>query len=163
MKLIYLDFDGVICTNRACHAIGETGMNTYLDPTACKLVERLIVECDAKVVISSDWRLKHSKTEIFNMLKSGGHHIIANNLHTRWATPDLLRDPKPSSRGKEIELSLAEIEAHDSVSNYVILDDVHDFMNYQEKNVVLCDQDDGIGFRDFCKAQNLLITKDHKA
>lgn len=156
MKLIYLDFDGVICTDRACEAIGETGTNTYLDPIACKLVEKLITKFDAKVVISSDWRTKHSKSEIFNMLKSAGHRVIADSIHSRWATPDFIRNPEPSSRGHEIEASLVEISTHESVEAYVILDDVSDFIEYQMPYFVECDQHDGMGYRQYVKAERIL-------
>lgn len=142
MKLIYLDIDGVLCTHRASAAIGETGTMDYLDPIACKLVERLITEFEAKVVISSTWRLVNSKREVFQLFRCAGHHILANAIYTRWCTPDL----KGKARGHEIEASLSEIENHEHVTGYVILDDDSDMLEYQQPFFVKCDTYDGLGF-----------------
>lgn len=156
MKLIFLDYDGVICTNRASEAMGETGVNTYLDPIACKLIERLITDCSASVVISSDWRLQYSKKEMIQMLKSGGHFVLANSFHSRWSTPDFIRNAEPSSRGHEIEASIAEISAHEEVEAYVILDDVHDFLEYQQRYFVECNHYNGIGYKQYIAAKAVL-------
>ncbi len=153
MKLIYLDIDGVLCTHRASAAIGETGTMDYLDPIACKLVERLITEFEAKVVISSTWRLTHSKREMYQLFRCAGHHVIADALHERWTTPH----PRTGKRrGHEIEISLSEIENHEHVTAYVILDDDNDMLEYQQPFFVKCDTYDGIGFRQYEQARGIL-------
>ena len=157
-NLIYLDIDGVLCTHRACAAIGETtGTADYLDPIACKLVERLISEFDGRVVISSTWRLSHNKRDMYHIFRCAGFHLIADALHDRWSTPNLdgYRG-LPCRRGREIEASLSEIENHEHVTSYVIIDDSDDFLDYQKNHFVKCDQFDGIGFLDYEKARQIL-------
>lgn len=152
-KIIFLDFDGVIRTTRASIAIGETGMLTYLDPIACKLVEKLITDHGARIVISSTWRNQHKKRDIYYLLKSAGHHIICGAMHERWCTPHF-RDGR--SRGHEIEVLLSEIESHEHVESYVILDDDNDMLSYQQKHFVNTDGHDGLGFEDWRAADKIL-------
>lgn len=152
MKIIYLDIDGVLCTHRASAAIGETVRMDYLDPIACKLVERLITEFQAKIVISSTWRLVCSKGEMYQLFRCAGHHILANAIYTRWCTPDF----KGKKRGYEIEASLSEIENHDHVTHYVILDDDSDMLPYQLPHFARCDTYDGLGFSGYEKARRIL-------
>lgn len=160
MKLIYLDIDGVLCTHRASAAIGETGTMDYLDPIACKLVERLITEFSARVVISSTWRITHSKREMYQLFRCAGHHIIAESLHTRWATPNLKGlSGFPCQRGKEIEASLSEIENVEFVTGYVILDDDSDMLEYQMPFFVKCDVYDGLGFLGYERAREILAKR----
>ena len=154
MKLIYLDIDGVLCTHRACAAIGETGTMDYLDPIACKLVERLISEFEAQVVIISTWRLSHSKREMYQLFRCAGHHIIADALHTNWCTPHIKR--ADLCRGHEIEQHLSIIENHEHVTNYVILDDDSDMLPYQLPHFTKCDTYDGLGFAGYEKARRIL-------
>ena len=157
MKLIYLDIDGVLCTHRASAAIGETGTMDYLDPIACKLVERLITEFEAKVVISSTWRLTHSKREMYQLFRCAGHHVLANAIHGRWQTPEFKGlTGFNGKRGREIEASLSEIENHEHVTSYVILDDDSDMLEYQQPFFVQCDTYDGLGFMGYENARRIL-------
>ena len=158
MKLIYLDIDGVLCTHRASAAIGETGTMDYLDPIACKLVERLITEFEAKVVISSTWRLTRCKREVHQLFRCAGHHILANAMHTRWATNDHKAVEGIRKRGCEIEESLSTIGVHDDIEAYVILDDDDDsdMLEYQKPFFVKCDTYDGLGFWGYEHARRIL-------
>jgi hypothetical protein len=126
----------------------------YLDPIACKLVERLITDFEAKVVISSTWRLTRSKREMYQLFRCAGHRIIAESLHERWATPTIKRPDL--MRGHEIELSLSEIENHEHVTSYVILDDDSDMLGYQQPFFVQTDTYDGLGFMGFERARRIL-------
>lgn len=126
----------------------------YLDPIACKLVERLIAEFSAKIVISSTWRLVCTKGEIYQLFRCAGHHILADAIHPRWATPNIRGNGKV--RGHEIEASLSEIENHEYITDYAILDDDSDMLDYQLPNFVKCDAYNGIGFLEFEKAREIL-------
>ncbi len=157
LKLIYLDIDGVMCTHRACAAIGEMGTMDYLDPIACKLVENLITEFSAKVVISSTWRITRCKREMYQLFRCAGHHILANAIHGRWRTPELNGYTGfAGKRGREIESSLSEIENHEHVTAYVILDDDSDMLDYQQPFFVKCDTYDGLGFWGYEHARRIL-------
>lgn len=151
MNIIFLDFDGVICTYRGCVSVGEVGVFTYLDPVACNLVIQLIEKSGASVVISSTWR-HEGKERLCGLLKSAGFSKIVNALHFDWKTPDLSR-VKNACRGDEIA---AWLEIHSDVDNYVILDDVDEMLDYQQSHFVQCDLYDGIGFRQYVRAIRLL-------
>lgn len=155
MKIIFLDMDGVLCTYRASQAVRETGMMTYLDPIAVKLVERLVVDNSAKIVISSTWRRFKNRKEMEEVFKCAGSSIIADAFHETWCTPE------NSSRGFEINtwLTMATEQRGESIEKYVILDDHDDFMAEQQEFFVQCDQYDGIGFRQYIRAQSLLEGK----
>lgn len=152
MKVIFLDMDGVLCTYRASSGVRETGVMTYLDPIAVKLVERLIEDNSAKVVISSTWRRLKSKDEMREVFKCAGSSLIANAFHNTWCTPSY------GSRGLEINswLAVASEQRGEEVDNYVILDDVDAFLPEQQQYFVQCDQFDGIGFRQYLRADGIL-------
>ena len=70
MKVIFLDFDGVLNSiayfEAGAHELGD------LDPAAVARLERLVARSGAKVVISSAWRLKHSPVELRARLAAQG-------------------------------------------------------------------------------------------
>lgn len=55
--VIFLDMDGVLQSPRYCVAIDETGLLSALEPAAMHMLRNLVVESDAKIVLSSSWRL----------------------------------------------------------------------------------------------------------
>lgn len=53
MKVIFLDVDGVLNSNRRCFEISE---GEYLDEEKVKLLSKIILETGAAVVLHSGWR-----------------------------------------------------------------------------------------------------------
>ena len=129
MKLIFLDFDGVLNSrkwfNANLDAIQKqrthlTRSLEQLDPAAVKLVSDFAVEMNADTVISSTWRRLFSLTEIQSLLIVRG-----------WkARLPFSVTPKHDEgfRGTEIAAWLTKNHVPDS---FVIFDDDSDFFPEQ--------------------------------
>lgn len=56
MKIIFLDIDGVLCTNRSHAAyFHSTDPMRALDPVACRMIYRTCIDYGVKIVVSSSW------------------------------------------------------------------------------------------------------------
>lgn len=119
-RLIALDIDGVL--NRH-----ETYQERYwppIDPVLVGRLDRLVRETDARVVISSTWRLMYTLTELRELLARAGGLIVAGRVIGR--TPELrYPDDMPRPRGEEIEAWLAGWRER-ARARLVILDDADD-------------------------------------
>jgi hypothetical protein len=146
MKIIFLDFDGVICTPRASWAYREKGMMEYLDPVATSMVKRICDDTGAKIVVSSSWRKYHTNHGLSGILGASCPGL-GNYLHEDHATDNL-----GDIRGDEIGRWL---DAHPNVTKYVILDDSSD-MGIHMKYLVSTSTHDGIGFDDAMNAIKIL-------
>jgi hypothetical protein len=54
MKVIFLDFDGVLNSLRYLSACGETGL--VIDPTRMALLKEIVDSTGAQIVLSTSWR-----------------------------------------------------------------------------------------------------------
>lgn len=122
MKVIFLDFDGVL--NSAASFLWEKRKKTLriadtLNPVCCSNLQ-YILENDSsiKIVISSTWRRLHSMVELQNILKSYG--VEAARIIGK--TPMFMN----SHRGREIR---AWLDENPGVTQYVILDDDGDALS----------------------------------
>ena len=158
-NIIFLDMDGVLCTVRACLATGNTGAGySYLDPIACALVKRLCDECNAKLVISSAWRILYDRLAMEAILSAAcpnlGRYIWQDSSHWRtgdWAYEEGITET--SDRGREIKLWIDEHETE--FNNFVVLDDMADMRPVQD-SLVRCDFYDGFGYHQYNAAARLL-------
>lgn len=108
--IIFLDFDGVIVTQRPADAD-----RNYLCPSKVKLVKSLCDRAGAQVVISSTWRVSH---DCRDALAAAG--LPTSYLFDDWATPfDVGSDSGLSVRGIEIDQHVQV----NQIDKYVILDD----------------------------------------
>jgi len=118
VRVLFLDVDGVLNSDRfasegpeAPEGEGWWGPSA-LDPRALELLRRLVHEARCEVVVSSTWRLNHTRAELSTLL---GVEVLD-------VTPRLHRTPDgmPRSRGDEIR---AWLEAHPEVEVWVAVDD----------------------------------------
>lgn len=164
MKVIFLDFDGVMNTESfVLHffkimemsqvqrpeakqlrkvLIQDTYGNLF-DPLCLNLLEWIIEETEAKIVVSSAWR--NSGLEwIRNMWKDRGY-------------PGEIYDITPyiwnAKRGEEIDKWLGQ---HTEVSKYVIFDDDSDMLTHQRPFFFQCDERYGITYEIAKKAVKVL-------
>ena len=65
MKILFLDLDGVMCTT-SCYGVGKNNKwDTYMfDPKAVKLLNSILEETGAEIVLSSDWRHNYTLQEM---------------------------------------------------------------------------------------------------
>jgi hypothetical protein len=141
MKIIFLDIDGVL------NVIPERFDNFggCFHENFVENLRNIIEKTDAKIVVSSSWRLSGLKImqEMWKDRKLPGDVIDV--------TPDLYygedamgnRIGRDMCRGDEIQHWL---DRHD-IESYVILDDDTDFLESQNKNFVRCSCDN---FDDDC-------------
>lgn len=148
VKLIFLDIDGVISTQKSRYA---------LDKDACDLLGKIIDATDAKIVVSSSWRrnivedTKRELTTIGHLVpfpfpyadRIVGVTIKANyyvqqgiDLHiprgveiSQWIDTHINRDNEGNWNRKEIGIDF----------NYVILDDDSDMLFEQAEHFIKTD------------------------
>ncbi len=116
MKVIFLDFDGVLNSERYVKEHGPTRMT--IDPARMVLLKKLINATDAKVVLSTSWRRHWSL--VSEQCDKIGQEI--NALFRKNGIEIYDKIPECSyKREKEIEKWL---EDYPQVKNFVVLDDL---------------------------------------
>lgn len=141
MKIIFLDFDGVISTY-------EKGWR--FDVEKIKLLKEIVDKTDAKIVVTSSW--KRGFTEVDNFIKSFYDKPRNKDLKKvtifDWFANSIydITDNNGSWRGDEIQ---RWIDKHnEEIESYVILDDDSDFHDNQLFNFVQTDTYEGITSRE---------------
>jgi hypothetical protein len=129
MKVIFLDFDGVLNSRRFLVRRNLAGrVDDAIDPEAVARLNQIIARTGAKVVISSTWRSTDSLDRIISILQS--HGFAGEVIGT---TPVL-----SGSRGGEIK---AWLDGSRRVKAFVILDDADDLDPLRSRHVRTSDED----------------------
>ena len=129
MKIIFLDFDGVMDTSYYDHILskeGKPGNDQYgaiFDPYCIRNLKRIIEETEADIVVSSSWKYMMGYQDFLNMWKDRG-------------LPGFITDVTPNpvdrrKRGDEID---AWIEECKTECQYVIIDDL-EANNFNEHQI----------------------------
>lgn len=142
MKVVFLDIDGVLNTSdtfqKRYFKYQKTGIiSLEIDEFRLKYLKNLIIETDAKIVLTSTWRIFFKKEfnsikpisekskELSTLFSKYGIEIydMTPFIETRW-------------REKEIELWLNNNE----VDSFVIFDDEdYDLQNYKDNLILIKD------------------------
>lgn len=117
MKIIFLDIDGVLNSKETAQRHrGVIGIDPYL----VAIFNRIIFATNAKIVLSSTWRLgKETRNEIRKQ--------VMDFIDVTPRMP-LRGGAEMKERGKEVR---AWLKDHPDVEKYAILDDDSDFFDYQ--------------------------------
>ena len=126
MKIIFLDFDGVMDTAYYDHVLtvgGKPVCDEYgcvFDPYCVKNLKHIIDRTGADIVVSSSWKYLMSYQDFLNMWKARG-------------LPGFVTDVTPNKRfrGDEIDAWLRECRTR---CQYVIIDDL-DANNFHEHQI----------------------------
>ncbi len=148
MKLIFLDLDGVLCTQKEWGNRGK--YQSTFDTLNVKCVEafnKIIEETGAKIVVSSTWRIGERREHLFEHLK--GHGVKGEFIGI---TPRLTENGK--FRGDEIQLFLDNF-GKEKVENFIIIDDDSDMVHLLPK-LIKTDTYKGMNEKDAEKAIALL-------
>jgi hypothetical protein len=144
MKVVFLDIDGVLNSQRTCIAFGgfpheTTGFHREMfDEVAVSLIRGIVNTAQAKIVLSSSWRIS-------NPFKDVGVNL---RLPIIDATPSLT-----GPRGAEIAVWLA---AHPEVEQYAIVDDDDDMLDGQLSRFVHTSGMDGFTWQNASQLAELL-------
>ena len=141
MKIIFLDFDGVITTY---HSGWRISIEKLL------LIDKIVQSTNAKIVITSSWKLgfrtvEEFKTDLDN--KRCSRNIKTETPFEKFVEQIYdITDNRGPWRGDEIQRYIENNK--DKIESYVILDDDNDMLDKQLFNFVQTDSYDGIGQRE---------------
>ena len=186
MKVIFLDIDGVMNCQEEMLALLEKNPKNRSDvtlpsPTKCKLLKQLVEATEAKIVLSSSWRL--NLIHIQNIIdtfrpyglrldgftqdgvsQSGFVDTKYENIKPKY-TRSCFDSKAPNYEGICIEDRGAEIAywliKHPEVTNYVILDDESsDIIDWHPNSLVKTSLYSGLTEEDILKCIKILGGKD---
>lgn len=128
MKIIFLDFDGVLNSEKYIRSCGHHGV--VLDPSRMKLLSQLIISTDAKIVLSTSWR-EHWDNDKSKCDETG---LLINKIFAEYGLSIFDKTPKlRSDREDEMKMWL---EQHQEVTNFVVLDDAFLCTDYLQNHFV---------------------------
>lgn len=151
MKVIFLDIDGVLNSNRSCVALGgfpfpgkHKDRSWHLfDDVAVGLLRRVAKVSGAVCVLSSSWRLGMDTDELRDLGARLGVSIIGKTRDTYGSEP----------RGEQIQDWLRD---HPEVTLYAILDDSSDMLEQQMPYFVRTLHSDGLSYQNHLDAIRIL-------
>ena len=126
MKVIFLDFDGVMDTAYYGHILGKEGLpyhdefGAVFDPNCVGYLKEIIEKTGAEIVVTSSWKSLMSFVEMLDMWEKRG---LPGVLIDMTSTTSTCRN-----RGDEIDAWLKECKTE---CEYIILDDI-DKSNFNE-------------------------------
>lgn len=139
MKIIFLDIDGVLNTDKwEAHMLSqrlpmEDEFGIFFDKEAINNLAKIITVTKAQIVIHSTWKLGKTIDWLQLLWKK---RSLPGNI--AGITPDI---PPFYSKMDEIATWLAD---NPYISNYVILDDEDEFSSYQCQHLIRVDSAIGI-------------------
>ena len=139
MKVIFLDIDGVLASIDYLSVTSKLRIKNPdefgydFDPRCVMNLERIILETEACIVISSCWKSMGIKKlkEMWELRKLPGEIVDI--------TPEI-----PGKRGLEIKQWLNK---NKNVTDYVILDDDNDMIEEQVDNFIKVNSEFGLSFK----------------
>jgi len=162
MKLIFLDIDGVLNTvddffETSYYGHEHNKGNEVISRTKLALLDSIIEDTGAKIVISSTWRLHFRNSQIHEMFKARGFKAPRTTIigKTNDCRIGITSGPE-YFRSREISEFLKE---RDDVESYVILDDISErwFDESHHDNLIVTDAyGGGLTYTLAQKAKNIL-------
>lgn len=154
MKIIFLDIDGVLNTEKHIRYLLHNDLPTqdndwcdFFDPKCIVKLKKIIDQTGAKIVISSTWRFMG----LDKLRKKFEERGILGEIIDRTSLSRFMRE-----RGYEIQTWL---DNHDDVESYAILDDDVDMLPSQLKNLVVTSWKNGISNKNVKDAIKILNDK----
>lgn len=115
LKVIFLDFDGVLNSAKYLLGCGDCGM--AIDPTRMVLLKQIVAATDAKIVLSTSWR-EHWSNNLADCDNTG---VLINSIFSTYGLQIFDKTPQLHER-RETEIK-NWLDAHPEVKNFVVLDD----------------------------------------
>ena len=115
MKVLFLDFDGVLNSERYVRNCGEYGV--IIDKSRMQLLRQIIESTGAQIVLSTSWREYWSKGEKLE-------HTVGAQIDDIFKEHGLeIFDKTPKLGGRREEEIESWLNDFSNVENFVILDD----------------------------------------
>ena len=174
--LLFLDFDGVLNTERHYAELKDNGQpykdkyGPLFDPEAVTNLQKIIEAIDARIVVSSSWRYLglEDLQRMWHDRNLPGSIVGITPLHTdddKLLETDLSQlnvitaEMFSSSRGNEIKAYFDEVlEVSSESQRYTILDDLKDVLPEQEDHFIRIDPIVGITGKDVERAVEIIST-----
>lgn len=114
MKVVFLDFDGVLNSEKYIRSCGE---GVAIDPSRISLLKQIIDTTDAKIVLSSSWRVHwtHAPDECNSTGK------LINDIFGQYGLQ--IWDKTPQLRLRREQEIQCWLDEHPEAENFVVLDD----------------------------------------
>lgn len=148
MKVIFLDIDGVLNTLDTFVRKKHLHGNVEIDEDRVLRLKQIIDETDAKIVLSSSWRVYYDDNLIPH-----GKGILLNNVLKQYEL--FIYDKTPNKVGireKEIQ---SYLDSHD-IEKFIILDDeISDLESFKDRGLIQVH----CNFQDFDPSRNGLLDK----
>lgn len=173
MKIVFLDFDGVLNTSnyqRKLQANGECGWDDYghlFDPDAIRNLKRIIDAVpDVRIVVSSSWKAEGLDQLRLMWIERGLpgniHDVTPDFFNKQLLTIDLsdptnIRKAEGIGKGKEISVWIKRYGGQDC--QYVILDDMAEFKEDMAEHHIHINTDVGITLNDADRVIKFLTQK----
>ncbi len=163
MKVVFLDFDGVLNSHRFMLESAEGSLTSGdrpigvmgLDPKAVAHVNHICGRSGAMIVVSSSWRYGHKLGELKDILREVGctatvwdatplpHEISNGQLSTAFADQGLNLTQEEAKRvliiakgrGHEIDAWLRTWSEFEDIESFVVLDDDSDIAPHEDRHV----------------------------
>lgn len=149
MKVIFLDFDGVLNTYSYMFLTDGDAPEDGLDPRHIRHVNEIIRQTGAVIVLSTAWRYEHSQAALNAMLEKRG---LCGKVISM--TPEPSQHVIHEPRENEIRAWLA---VHSDVESFVVLDDLAEFGGMKDRHINT-DPSRGLLVAHIAAAVNILST-----
>lgn len=159
-NIIFLDIDGVVCTNRSRFIYGRM---SALDEIPCRFLLRLCEKLNCKIVIHSSWRFHRNGINLFleevnSTLPELLEYIMDG--HKKRATNPTIYD-----RLESIDDWLEKYNEEEQVANFVIIDDYplefnKDTEYLMERFIKIKNPNVGFDFFEYWKVREMLKEED---
>lgn len=126
MKVIFLDHDGVVCLASEWGSRHKRGTTfDRLNQKAVKILNEILVETGAEIVVSSDWKLHCTLEEMEDVYKQEGI-IKAPIAFTGRYNPTRMSETWDLERNRQKEIK-EFLESHPEITHWVAVDDLKMF------------------------------------
>ncbi len=115
MKVLFLDFDGVLNSEKYLLSCEDCGM--AIDPTRMVLLRKIVDATSAGIVLSTSWREHWSK----NLAECDSTGVLINDIFNKFGMQILDKTPELHAR-RETEIQ-CWLDKHPEVKSFVVLDD----------------------------------------
>ena len=145
MRVLFLDIDGVLNHRQwfmknpmRGDLKGHAWKDSQIDPHCVRVLNQVIASTDAKIVVSSTWRLMDPLKSLKATLRRNGFLWTASMIDV---TPDIYVEGQRRLRGNDIQ---AWLDTRDDVEAIAIVDDDSDMGHLIDRLVKTANDNGGL-------------------